>query len=112
MEGQALQIANPPVAVALGVREVPLDGVVGGGPRLTPQALHQLIDERGDDVVLFDGRNTREAAIGRFDGAVVPDVATTHDFIGQLDAGAFDRTTAAGVPMVMDACPAIEWRRR
>ena len=32
--------------------------------------------------------------------------------LGVIDAGAFDRTVAAGVPMVMDTCPAIEWRRR
>jgi predicted CoA-binding protein len=32
--------------------------------------------------------------------------------LGVLDAQAFERTRAAGVPMVMDACPAIEWRRR
>lgn len=32
--------------------------------------------------------------------------------LGVIDEEAFDRTTAAGVPMVMDTCPAIEWRRR
>jgi predicted CoA-binding protein len=32
--------------------------------------------------------------------------------LGVIDADAFDRTVAAGVPMVMDTCPAIEWRRR
>src|SRR3954469_4227408 len=32
--------------------------------------------------------------------------------LGVIDATAFDRTVAAGVPMVMDTCPAIEWRRR
>jgi predicted CoA-binding protein len=32
--------------------------------------------------------------------------------LGVIDAEAFERTTAAGVPMVMDTCPAIEWRRR
>jgi predicted CoA-binding protein len=31
--------------------------------------------------------------------------------LGVIDAGAFDRTVAAGVPIVMDTCPAIEWRR-
>ena len=31
--------------------------------------------------------------------------------LGVIDAAAFDRTVAAGVPMVMDTCPAIEWRR-
>lgn len=32
--------------------------------------------------------------------------------LGVVDEAAFARTRAAGVPMVMDACPAIEWRRR
>jgi hypothetical protein len=29
-----------------------------------------------------------------------------------IDEAALERTTAAGVPMVMDTCPAIEWARR
>jgi predicted CoA-binding protein len=28
-----------------------------------------------------------------------------------VDHDAFERTTEAGVPMVMDTCPAIEWPR-
>lgn len=32
--------------------------------------------------------------------------------LGVLDREAFERTRAAGVAMVMDTCPAIEWRRR
>jgi uncharacterized protein len=32
--------------------------------------------------------------------------------LGVVDEDAFDRTWAAGVPMVMDTCPLIEWRRR
>src|SRR3954470_9061867 len=32
--------------------------------------------------------------------------------LGVIDADAFDRTVGAGVQMVMDTCPAIEWRRR
>ena len=31
--------------------------------------------------------------------------------LGVIDEDAFERTTAAGVSMVMDTCPAIEWRR-
>jgi len=31
--------------------------------------------------------------------------------LGVVDHDAFRRTTAAGVPMVMDTCPAIEWDR-
>lgn len=32
--------------------------------------------------------------------------------LGVLDEAAFERTRAAGVPMVMDTCPAIEWGNR
>jgi predicted CoA-binding protein len=32
--------------------------------------------------------------------------------LGVVDHDAFRRTTEAGVPMVMDTCPAIEWGRR
>ncbi len=31
--------------------------------------------------------------------------------LGVLDEGAYERTAAAGVPMVMDTCPKIEWPR-
>ena len=79
--------------VAFGIPEetrVDAAGVIGGGERLTPAGVHELVAERGDDVVFFDGRNAWEAEIGRFAGAVVPDVRTTHDFIAQIDSGAFD----------------------
>lgn len=75
---------------APGAIEVGRDGIVGGGVRLTPQALHELVAQRGDDVVFFDGRNAYEAQIGRFSGAVVPDVRATGDFTKQLDDGTFD----------------------
>lgn len=32
--------------------------------------------------------------------------------LGVIDEDALERTRAAGVAMVMDTCPAIEWRRR
>ena len=32
--------------------------------------------------------------------------------LGVIDEDAFQRTTAAGLQMVMDTCPAIEWRKR
>jgi len=32
--------------------------------------------------------------------------------LGVVDEDAFERARAAGVPMVMDTCPAIEWGRR
>ena len=32
--------------------------------------------------------------------------------LGVIDTAAFQRTRAAGVPMVMDTCPAMEWAER
>lgn len=65
-------------------------GVRGGGARLSPEALHDLVDRRGDEVVFFDGRNAVEAQLGHFRGAVVPDVTHTPDFVAALDSGAYD----------------------
>ena len=44
--------------------------LVGGGRHLKPEQLHQLVEKYGEDVVFFDGRNTYEAAVGRFKNAV------------------------------------------
>jgi UPF0176 protein len=60
-------------------------GIENGGKHLKPKQVHKLLQERGDDVVFFDGRNKYEAAIGKFKGAVVPDVETSHDFAAELD---------------------------
>ena len=65
-------------------------GVIDGGTKLAPAELHELVAERGDDVVFFDGRNAFEAEIGKFKNAVVPDVATTRDFVAELDSGKYD----------------------
>jgi UPF0176 protein len=65
-------------------------GVVGGGVHLTPTEVNELVAERGDEVVFFDGRNAFEARIGKFKNAVVPDVKTTRDFVGVLESGRYD----------------------
>ncbi|QNP93125.1 rhodanese-related sulfurtransferase [Corynebacterium zhongnanshanii] len=66
------------------------EGVIGGGVHLKPEEVNKLVEERGDDVVFFDGRNAMEAEIGRFKNAIVPDVQTTHDFIAELESGKYD----------------------
>lgn len=65
-------------------------GIVGGGVHLTPEQVHELVRERGEDVVFFDGRNAYEAQVGRFKNAVVPDVETSRDFIRALESGAYE----------------------
>src|SRR6476660_3091471 len=55
----------------------------------------------------------RSESAGEFaDQAVAVGARAVWFQLGVVDADAFRRTTAAGVPMVMDTCPAIEWRRR
>lgn len=55
----------------------------------------------------------RSEAAGEFaDQAVAIGARGVWFQLGVVDADAFRRTTSAGVPMVMDTCPAIEWRRR
>lgn len=75
---------------ASGELKVDERGVIGGGTRLTPLEVHQLVAERGDDVVFFDARNAFEAKIGKFKNAVVPEVRATRDFVGEIESGKFD----------------------
>jgi UPF0176 protein len=82
---------------APGELQVDAQGVVGGGVKLQPSELHDLVASRGDEVVFFDGRNAFEAEIGRFRGAVVPDVATTRDFVAELDSGKYDHLKSSPV---------------
>ncbi|PLS80957.1 hypothetical protein CYG49_03430 [Candidatus Saccharibacteria bacterium] len=70
--------------------QVDENGVVGGGKHLTPKQVHELVKERGDDVVFFDGRNKHEAEIGKFKNAIVPDVETSHDFIKEIEDPKYD----------------------
>lgn len=78
--------------VAFGVPEevkVGPDGVIGGGTHLSPAQVNELVAQN-PDAVFFDGRNAFEAAAGRFKGAIVPPVTTTHDFIDVLESGEYD----------------------
>lgn len=75
---------------APGELKVDENGVIGGGVHLKPAQVNKLVEERGDEVVFFDGRNAMEAQIGKFKNAVVPDVETTHDFIRELESGKYD----------------------
>jgi UPF0176 protein len=65
-------------------------GVVNGGIHLKPEEVNQLVAERGDEVVFFDGRNAFEAKIGKFKNAIVPNTHTTHDFIADIASGRYD----------------------
>jgi len=60
------------------------NGIVGTGKKLKPHQLAKFIDDNKSDVVFLDGRNKREAAIGRFKNAVVMDVEHTRDFPAEI----------------------------
>lgn len=60
-------------------------GVQNGGVHLTPKKLHKLVAERGDDVIFFDGRNSYEAQVGRFKGAIIPNIQNTPDFLKEIE---------------------------
>lgn len=65
-------------------------GVIGGGQKLKPKQVNDLVAKRGSDVIFFDGRNQHEAAVGKFKGAVVPTVNHTRDFIQELSDPKYD----------------------
>lgn len=70
--------------------DVDENGVVGGGVHLKPKQVHELIEQFGDDVVFFDGRNEHEAKIGKFKDAIVPNTNTSRDFIAELESDKYD----------------------
>lgn len=70
--------------------EVDERGIKGGGKHLKPEAVHKLVEDRGKEVVFFDGRNRYEAEVGRFKNAIVPDTDTTRDFVGEIESGKYD----------------------
>ena len=95
------------------------------GKRIVP--IHPRFDEPGD-VLGEQGYPTladvpfeidvvdvfrRSSAAGEFaDQAVAVGAKGVWFQLGVIDEAAFDRTWEAGVPMVMDTCPAIEWGHR
>ncbi len=88
-----LSVKVRPELVTFGVPgevELTSDGVAKTGTHLTPSQVHELVENRGSDVVFFDGRNAWEAEVGKFAGAVVTESQTTSDFVAELDSGRYD----------------------
>lgn len=51
-----------------------------GGVHLEPQQVHQLLQERPEDLVILDARNNYESAIGRFVDQITPDIQHFRQF--------------------------------
>lgn len=89
----ALQVRVRKELVGFGnpdIIQVGKNGVKNTGVHLHPYQVDQLVKERGDEVIFFDGRNAYEAKIGQFKGAVIPDIQTSHDFIEEIRSGKYD----------------------
>ena len=110
---------------------------LSGDPARTAYRIAQFLQERGKKIVpIHPEANTvlgedgyaslaevpfpvdcvdvfrRSEAAGTFaDQAVNIGARAVWFQLGVVDHEAFRRTTEAGVPMVMDTCPAIEWPR-
>lgn len=63
------------------------NGIENGGKHLKPEALHKLMEARGDEVIFYDGRNMYEAQIGRFKNTIIPGTTTSRDFINDIETG-------------------------
>jgi UPF0176 protein len=88
-----LSIKVRPELVAFGAPDavvVDENGVVGGGKHLKPKEVHKLVEEKGGDVIFFDGRNAYEAEIGKFKNTVVPNVRYTREFLQELADPKYD----------------------
>jgi len=129
-----------PDAVSLMLEDLKTWAIVGlsGKPSRTAWSIARLLQSRGKRIVPIhpaaptvhgeQGYATladvpfpidvvdvfrRSESAGEFaDQAVAIGAQAVWFQLGVIDEAAFDRTTAAGVPMVMDTCPAIEWRKR
>lgn len=129
-----------PGAVSMMLDDCHTWAVVGlsGNPRRTAYSIAALLQQRGKQIVPIhpeapvvlgeQGYPTladvpfpvdvvdvfrRARYAGAFaDQAVAVGARGVWFQLGVIDEAAFARTLDAGVPMVMDACPAIEWRRR
>jgi len=129
-----------PAAVSLMLDDCVTWAVVGlsGDPSRTAYQIAQLLQERGKRIVPI--HPSAPHVLGEQGYATLADVPFPVDVVdvfrrsedagqfadegvaigargiwlqlGVVDEAAFDRTTAAGVPIVMDTCPAIEWRKR
>jgi UPF0176 protein len=66
------------------------NGVIGAAKHINADELHDLIEKQGERVIFFDGRNSYESAIGRFKGAVLPNINNTKDFIEEIKDPKYD----------------------
>jgi predicted CoA-binding protein len=97
-----------------GKRIVPVHPVFGepGAPEVLGEQGYASLADVPFDIDVVDVFRRSEAAGEFADQAVEIGAGGVWFQLGVVDEDAFVRTVDAGLPMVMDTCPAIEWRRR
>lgn len=55
------------------------------GIHLTPTQTHELLQNKTKDLIILDGRNNYEAAVGKFEDAIIPDIRYFRQFPEYID---------------------------
>jgi len=95
-----------------GKRIVPVHPRADGDLQVLGETVYPTLADVPLGVDVVDVFRRSESAGAFADQAVAIGARGVWFQLGVIDEAAFARTTAAGVAMVMDTCPAIEWRRR
>lgn len=56
-----------------------------GGVHLKPEQIHQLLENKPENLIILDARNNYESRIGTFTDAIVPDITNFRDLPKYLD---------------------------
>ena len=70
--------------VALGIDPEKLTAAQGG-KHLSPKQVHELLQNKPNDLVILDTRNECEVAIGKFEGAIDPKIQHFREFPKYID---------------------------
>jgi len=70
--------------VNLGIKPEDLT-VENTGKHLTPKQTHELLQNKPKDLIILDGRNNYEAAVGKFEDAITPDIRYFRQFPEYID---------------------------
>jgi len=79
-----LRIAVRPTIVNFGIDPDKLT-TQNAGTHLDPSEVHTLLSHKPDDLVILDARNATESAVGKFTGAITPDIKHFRDLPAYID---------------------------
>lgn len=92
-----------------GKRIVPIHPSADGEKTVLGELVYRTLADVPFEIDVVDVFRRSEAAGEFADQAVAVGAGAVWFQMGVIDEDAFRRTTAAGVPMVMDICPSQQW---